>query len=108
MKSFKDLIADDIHNVFMNVDEFGEKHTIDGRAMTITVDNSEIIERSKKQIERTDGIYKKQILFYVSRAEFGRLPAIGSVLQFDGGQYTVTDAVSEGGIYSITIGRAKG
>lgn len=108
MKSFKDLIADDILNAFMNPDEFGEKHAIDGRDMTITVDNSEIIERSKKQIERTDGTYKKQILFYVARAEFGRLPAIGSVLQFDGGQYTVTDAVSEGGIYSITIGRTKG
>ena len=27
--SFKDMLADDIHNVFLNVDEFAEKRTVE-------------------------------------------------------------------------------
>lgn len=105
--TFKDVIAEDIQQVFLNPEEFGEPHIIDGKEMTVIIDNSEIIERSKKQVDRTDGVYKKQILFYVARSKFGRLPAIGSALRFDGTDYLVVDAVSEGGIYSITIGRTK-
>lgn len=106
--TFKDVIADDIRTVFLNPEEFGEPHQVDGRQMTVIIDNSEIIERSKKQVDRTEGVYEKLLLFYVARSAFGRLPAVGNALQFDGGLYRVVDAVSEGGIYSITIGRNKG
>ncbi|MFW6680667.1 hypothetical protein ACOAOT_23880 [Lacrimispora sp. AGF001] len=106
MKSFKDLLSDDVNNVFMNKAEFAEEHIIGDRGMTIIVDEAEIFERSKKQIEqgRIEGVYKRQIMFYVSKKIFGRMPAIGSVLKVDGMNYRVTDAVDEGGVYSITVG----
>lgn len=106
MYGFKELAFLDIQNVFMNPEEFGEKHQIDGKEMLVVVDGMEVVERSKKQVEhgRIDGIYEKQVLIYVSRADFGALPAIGRILQFDRKQYRVADAVDEGGIYSITLG----
>lgn len=106
MLGFKELAFLDIHNVFMNPDEFGEKHQIDGKEMLVVVDGMEVVERSKKQVERgrIDGIYEKQVLIYVSRTEFGALPAIGRILQFDNRQYRVVDAIDEGGMYSITLG----
>ena len=109
MMGFKELAARDITNTFLNPDEFGELHKIDGRIMTIIIDGMEVIERSKKQIEhgRVDGIYEKQILFYVSRKDFGPLPVIGRKLTLDSGNYRVVDAVDEGGIYSITLGVNK-
>nr|DAJ08311.1 MAG TPA: Gifsy-2 prophage ATP-binding sugar transporter-like barrel, 4 helix bundle.7A [Caudoviricetes sp.] len=90
----------------MNPDEFGEIHKIGQRLMTVIIDESEIFERSKKQAERgrIDGIYERQILLYVSRSEFGKLPGVGSVLQVDNTNYRIVDAVDEGGIYSITLG----
>lgn len=103
---FKEQLFTDIENVFMNPDEFGENHTVDGKVMNVIVDNAEIIERSRKQVDsgRVDGIFERQLLFYVSRGVFGRLPAVGRVMDFDGKKYRVEDAVDEGAVYSITLG----
>lgn len=103
---FKEQLFKDIGNVFMNPDEFGEQHEVDGKSMNVIVDNLEVINRSKKQAEggRIDGVFQRQLLFYVSRSEFGRLPAIGRMLDFDGKKYRISDAVDEGGVYSITLG----
>lgn len=109
MMGFKELAARDIQTVFLNSDEFGEIHNVDGKSMTVIIDGMEVVERSKKQIEhgRVDGIYEKQIIMYVSRSQFGNLPAIGRRLTLDRNNYRVTDAVDEGGMYSITLGVAK-
>ena len=106
---FKEIAYNDISTVFLNPEEFGEEHVVDGRAMNIVMDNVEIIERSKKQSEagRIDGVFKRELLFYVSRSDFGPMPAQGRVLTLDGRKYIVSDAVEEGGVYSITVGAMK-
>ena len=106
---FKEIAYNDISSVFLNPEEFGEEHVVDGRAMNIVMDNVEIIERSKKQSEagRIDGVFKRELLFYVSRSDFGPMPAQGRILTLDGRKYIVSDAVEEGGVYSITIGAVK-
>lgn len=106
---FKELAFRDIQDVFLNPEEFGEKHTVDGRPMTIIVDGLEVVERSKKQKEngRIEGIYEKQVLIYAARSEFGNLPAIGRILKLDNSAYRVEDAVDEGGVYSITLGAVR-
>lgn len=106
--SFKDVLFSDV-DTFLNPDEFAEKHFIDGRQMTVSIDGNEVIERSKKQTDkgRTDGIYEGQIIIYVSRKEFGLLPAIGRKLTMDKREYLIQDAVDEGGMYSITLGAKK-
>ena len=105
----KEIAYNDISTVFLNPEEFGEEHVVDGMAMNIVMDNVEIIERSKKQSEagRIDGVFKRELLFYVSRSDFGPMPAQGRILTLDGRKYIVSDAVEEGGVYSITIGAVK-
>ena len=106
---FKEIAYNDISTVFLAPEEFGEEHVVDGRAMNIVMDNVEIIERSKKQSEagRIDGVFKRELLFYVSRSDFGPMPAQGRILTLDGRKYIVSDAVEEGGVYSITVGAMK-
>ena len=102
---FKEQLFKDIKGVFLNPAEFGEMHTVDGRQLCCIVDNMEIIERNKKSLQEvTDGVFQRQLLFYVSRADFGKLPAVGRTLSFDGKTYRVQDAVEEGAVYSITLG----
>ena len=69
MTGFKELIFNDISNVFLNPLEFGEKHLVDGKEMTVVIDDTEVMERSKRQKDegRIDGVYKRQLLIYVSR-----------------------------------------
>ena len=43
MSAFKDIVQADRKAIFLNLDEFGDTHTIDGKDMTIIVDNNEML-----------------------------------------------------------------
>lgn len=102
--TFKDIIKNDIDTTFLNEDEFAEKHVVDGKEMTIIIDNNEMLEREKRYKEQFEkGTFVKQMLIYVKASEFGRLPRIGRLLNLDGKNYIVTDAIREGAMYSISL-----
>ena len=71
--SFKDVIASDVHDTFMNADEFSDMHDLNGKMMP------------------------------VQATDYGPMPKQGSLIQFDKKPYKVADAISEDGIYSITL-----
>ena len=94
---------ENVVGTFMNVDEFADMHTVDGKEIPVLVDDNEIIEREKKMKSNMDGVYVKQKLIYVKADDFGSLPAIGRQIVFDGKRYMVTDSTDEGGVYTITM-----
>lgn len=101
--TFKELIAEDAKKVFLNFDEFGEMHLVDGKEMLVIVDNNEHIERQKRSVSRVEGLHIKELLFYVHKDDFGLLPAVGRICRFDKKDYIVADAINEDGVYSITL-----
>lgn len=101
--SFKDIVQEDRKRVFLNLDEFGDTHTIDGKEMTVIVDNNEMLEREKRYKVHDDGIFIRQVLIYVLEEDFGPLPAIGRLLKLDNKPFRITDAINEDGIYSISL-----
>jgi len=107
MSAFKDQIAKDNVQVFMNLEEFPDEHIINGKTMTVMFDNNELIDREKRyQYKRgmySDGVYLKELLIYVRANEFGPLPAIGRTLVLDGKTYIISDSIDEDGIYSLTL-----
>lgn len=106
--SFKEILESDVHEVFMNPDEFCDMHIVNGKKMAVQIDSNEQIEREKRMNQHMDGIYRNQKLMYVAASDFGSLPAQGSKITLDGKLYVVSDAVSESGIYSITIEANRG
>lgn len=102
--TFKEIVKNDVRQVFMNTDEFSETHTINGKEMPVQIDSNEQIEREKRMNQNMDGIYKNQKLIYVSAEDFGALPKQGAMLNMDGRMYKVEDAIHEDGVYSITLG----
>ena len=101
--TFKEIIADDIHRTFLNIEEFSDIHTGNGKEMPVQVDTNEQIEREKRMSQNVDGVYMNQKLIYVAASDFGPMPKQGSILNLDGKVYRVADAVDEYGVYSITI-----
>lgn len=105
--TFKEQIALDNRNVFMNFDEFAEEHVVNGVPMLCIVDNNEMIDREKRyQYKRSlyaDGVYIKAILIYVKAEDFGALPATGRSVTFDKKSYIISDAIDEDGIYSLYL-----
>lgn len=102
---FKDIVREDIHRTFLDPEEFGAMHQINGKSIQIVIDDNEMIEREKRtpMADGAEGIYKRQMLFYVASSEFGPLPAVGRILTLDGRPYQITDAINEDGIYSISL-----
>lgn len=103
MSAFKDIIARDVHQTFLNIDEFSDIHKVNGKDMPIQIDANEQIEREKRMNQNVDGVYTNQKLIYVAASDFGPMPKQGAILNLDGKIYRVADAVDEYGIYSITI-----
>ena len=103
MSAFKDIIAADVHRTFLNIDEFSDLHTINGKEMPCQVDSNEQIEREKRFNQHMDGVYLNQKLIYVASSDYGALPKQGSLITMDGRKYLVADAIEEDGVYSITL-----
>ncbi len=107
--NFKDAIKGDIRSVFLNFDEFGEIHTLNGKKRLVIVDENELTEREKrvKSSGKVNGtnreLHLKQLLIYIAAEDFGELPLPGNILDFDGKKYVITDANNEDGIYSISL-----
>lgn len=105
--TFKEQIADDAKNIFLNLDEFADYHVINKKRMPVIFDSNEMIDREKRyQYKRSlyaDGVYLKELLIYVRAEDFGSLPPVGRTLTLDGKLYTISDAVDEYGIYSLSL-----
>ena len=106
MSSFKDVINNDVKTVFFNADEFADEHIINGKKMTVQIDDNEAIERQLRANQNT-GVYTRQIVIYVSVEDFGKMPYIGQIVNLDGKIYRVVDVSNEAGIYAITLERNK-
>lgn len=103
MSTFKDMVQEDIKDIFLEPDMFGEKHKLNGIEVMVIVDDSELTEREKKIRDTGMELHNRQLLFYVAAKDFGSLPSPGRELNFDGREYKITDAVDEQGIYSISL-----
>lgn len=104
LSEFKQLIRRDNRAVFLNLSEFADLHTINGREMSVIIDSNELETREKAyKGNHVEGIYKKTMLIYVLAVEFGRMPAVNSLLMLDGVSYRVTNAINEDAVYSLEM-----
>lgn len=103
--TFKDVIKSDIKSIFLNFEEFGSRHKLNGKERLVIVDENELTDREKKIKYHGMGeeLYQKQLLFYIAAEDFGSMPSPGKILNFDGKDYLITDAGNEDGIYSISL-----
>lgn len=101
--TFKQILHRDIKHTFLNLDEFGEEHEVNGNTVVVIFDDIENIEREKKMKSTMDGIYVRQYFLYISAEDFGALPAQGKLVTIDGKKYIVVDATDEAGVYGITL-----
>lgn len=100
MDGFKDMVREDIKNVFLDLEIFGETHMVAGKEMVIVIDDGEKRRRNGQYLDEK-AIYSKRILFYAAAEDMGSLPPLGMEIDVDGRDYEVLQAEQEDGIYSI-------
>lgn len=101
--TFKEQLQQDIKDVFMDIDIFGETHIVNDTPMSIIIDNEALKKVSATQKEHTDGIFVNGLLFYVSMKEMGTLPNVGNVLYLDDTVYRVFSAKEYDGVAEIVL-----
>lgn len=108
--TFKDVVAADISNAFVDTDVFFDWHLVDGKKMRVLIDNNELIDRQQKTgLDAQDGIYHGKLLVFIPAADYGPKPQIGKRLILDGKKlYSISDCVDEDGIYSMTLDAMRG
>ena len=100
MSGFKDMVREDIKEIFLDLEMFGEEHIVAGKKMAIILDDGEKLRRNE-QYQDDKAIYSKRIFFYVSSEDMGKLPELGRTIGVDGRDYKVLQADQEDGIYLI-------
>lgn len=103
--NFKEAMEDDIKNVFLDIETFGEPHTVNGKEITVCIQDGLFRERDGRFTEnRRTGLFENSCTMYVSAQDFGK-PKAETSLDIDGKQYRVLAALDEGGIRRIELER---
>lgn len=99
--SFKDDIIADINAVYMNVEEYGSPHSIEGgKPITCVFDDEALRER---QAGQEIGVAEAVVLLFAKTSELPPKKPAGSHFNVDGREYLVADWSEDMGVSQITL-----
>ena len=105
--TLKEMIADDIQKVFLNLNDFADIHNVDGTEMKAVIDEINADERNLKTTDRVigDSIFEKYLKVYVDANDYGDKPYVGrTTFMLDDEVYRVIEVNEEMGMYVIYLG----
>ena len=97
--SFRDEILNDINNVFLNLEDFGEEHIIDGKAVICMFDDDALKIRSGSN---ELSVSESTLLLFAKESDLSRKIA-GDDLMIDGRIYVVDDWKVNLGIAEVAL-----
>ena len=109
--SLKEYIANDIKNVFMDVNEFASDVIINGVQVRVSEDEDNLRYRIQKNY---DGLVIGDVLFYITLEEYAKIPRMAQIPQpnqaiiYNGKPCVITQVNENMGMYEIVIQRAGG
>lgn len=99
MKTFKEQVSADLE-VFINLDHFGEIHTIEGREVKVVLDDDKLVER---QGGAELGVAEADLLLFAYSANLPPKKAPGSALNIDGREYIIDDWKEDMGLATVAL-----
>lgn len=105
---FKDILSEDVDTVFLDPNEFGEEHSINGNMAAVIIDDD--LSEDTVNINLSgggnignSGLYNNQRVLYISTKNLPGKPKVNSYIEIDGKRYIVRASSVQGSIYKITI-----
>ena len=105
--NFKDMVAEDISGVFLNLEEFGDKHAI-GKKETICIIDEERFQnkqRNKAKSLENDGLFIEGMTLFIEKSFFKFPPHSGEKILVDGVRYLVEETKEDMGLLEIDLTR---
>ncbi len=101
--NLKELMAEDIDDVFLDPDENADEHDIDGQTILCSLEQVGTRVRSNRRDEQYDGIYKETAVLSVRQVDLGYRPVYGQAMRVDGVLYLVSKCDDDDGLLIVTI-----
>lgn len=94
MNPFMRQLSKDIDNIFLNPEEFGSIHNINGTDMLVVIDTSKLADLKTKS-QYAEELYHAKELLFIKPEDLGYRPAKGSDFELDGDRYSVLEVTGE-------------
>lgn len=98
--SFKEQIERDLDAVFLNLDDFGERHRVEGKEITVVVDNDQLNKLKKGQIL---GLVEADMLLMGKAADFPEDLEPGNLLNVDGRELLIELSGEDMGLVEVAL-----
>ena len=104
---FKEEVASDIVDVFLNLEEFGDTHTV-GKKETVCVIDEERFQNKQRNRTRSlenEGLFIEGMTLFIEKSFFKYPPLSGEKILVDGVRYLVEEAKEDMGLLEIDLTR---
>lgn len=98
--SFKEQIQKDLDNVFLNLDEFAEKHRVEGVEIAVVVDNDQMNKLKQGQIL---GLVEADMLLMGRAVDFPADLEPGRLLNIDGRELIIENSGEDMGLVEVAL-----
>ena len=98
--SLKDRILEDINSVFLNLEDFGETHTVDGKSIVCVFDDDALKIRSGSN---ELSVSESTLLLFAKESDLGKRKVVGEDIMIDGRIYIVDDWKVNLGIAEVVL-----
>lgn len=98
--TLKDEIAEDIYNVFLNEDDFGEEHIVNGTVIKCMFDDDKLTER---QGSNELAVSDSSLLLFAKNSDLPPRMVNGERMTIDGKNYVVDDWKENLGMSEIVL-----
>ena len=101
--SFKDMVQQD-RGIFLNIDEFGEVHRVEGQNITVVIDDNTLRER---QGGAEVGVAESSLMLFAYVEDLPPRREAGESINVDGREYIVDDWSEDMGIAQVALGQNR-
>ena len=101
--SFKDLIKQDLSDIFLNLDEFADLHRIEGKEVPVVIDSDIMAKLSKIGDNRIHGMDEADMVIMGKASDLPENLDPGRLLNLDGREVIVVTTTSEMGLVQIAV-----
>lgn len=101
--SFQDQALADLNNVFFNLDEFAETHTIGDSDPVPSIIETDVTQPLDSEKVRFKGAYSDRIRLFVRQSDIPFKPDYDAVFPVDNVEYQVKNVNNYMGIWELTL-----
>lgn len=103
---FKNAVESDISNIFLNIEEFGTEHTLNGRKVICVLDEEKFQSKQKRGLIATEeGVFQNGFTMFIGSPYLKLQPHTGENISIDGVRYEVAASKHDMGMFEIDLFR---